>query len=304
MLSLLNLDLQFFSDDDFVDGESELYTAIQDLIGEDDELEDDELEDSEDDDLEDDEEYESDEEDDYEDDEESDDELDDEDVEDDEPQKKVQSKEENARFAAQRRQAEIDKRVQAELDRLKQESPEFLLAKQLSEMYGKPVNEIQAELREAALKKEAQEKNLPLELLRERQADRDKMQTLEQELNQMKYMNWQNQIKADGERLQADFPMLTQEDMDGAVNYILNVARNVDMPLEQAVYAVHGKKIVESMAKAKVQDDLAKQSGRSKKVPLSPRNGKASKTVELSAEESYIAKQFGMTAEDYISYKS
>jgi hypothetical protein len=86
-------------------------------------------------------------EDEYEDDEETDE---DEDDEEDEP--KVQSKEDNAKFAAQRRQQELEARVQAELDKLKAESPEFKLAQQLSKQFGKSPEEIMAEMQEEDLK--------------------------------------------------------------------------------------------------------------------------------------------------------
>lgn len=306
---MLKLNLQFFAEDveddndDFSGGEDDLATAIQTLLNDNDDSDDDDsdsedLEDEDSEDDEDDSDEELDDEEELEDDEDLDDEVK------DDTTKKVQSKEENAKFAAQRRQQELDRRVQAELERLKQESPEFLLAKQLSEMYGRPAEQIMTEMREAALKKEAADKNLPIELLRERQADQQRMQTLEQELHQLKFQNWQTRIQADGEKLKSEYKMLTQEDIDSATNYMLNVVRNVEMPLEEAIFAVHGKKIVESMANAKIQDDLAQQSGRSKKTPLPVKNGNTSNAKSLSAEERYIAKQFGMTTDDYIKFKS
>lgn len=280
--------------DDELSGDEELLKALQSLKdeeNEDDEDADDDEDSDEDDDSEDDE------------DDSEDDEEDQEDEDEEEQPKKKQSKEDNAKFAAQRRQQELEKKVQAELERLKNESPEFQLAKSLSDMYGRPAEEIMAEMKEAQLKAEAKQKGLPLELLRERQADRDKMQTLENELNQLKFQNWQTKIKADTESLKSQYTMLTDEDFDGAIDYILNTVRNVDLPLEQAVYAVHGKKIVEGLANAKQQEKLAKESGRKKKTPLAPNNGKPSKVKGLTAEERYVAKQMGLTEEDYLKYK-
>lgn len=215
-------------------------------------------------------------------------------------QKREQSKEENARFAAQRRQKELEDRLKQEME----QSPEFRLAQQLQQQYGRSAEEIMEAMREEQLKQEAAQKNLPIELLRERQADRDRLQTLENELNQLRFQNWQNQITADTTRLKGQFSFLTDDDMQQATDYILNVAQNVNIPLEQALYAVHGAKIIEHLTNQKVQDNLAEQSGRKRKTPPSPNNGKPSETKSVTAEERYIAKQFGMSVDDYLKYKS
>ncbi len=223
----------------------------------------------------------------------------------DKPQdKKQQTPEENAKFAAQRRQAELDAKVQAELARLKQESPEFLLAKQLSEMYGVAPDVLMQQIQEANLQKEAQERKIPVEELREKQELKNNQARLEQEINQLRFEGWKSKIEVEKTQLQSQFKMLTTEDMDKAVDYMLTVVRNVDMPLEEAVYAVHGKKIVESLAKEKIQDELANQSGRKKKTPPAPNGGKPKDVVSLTDEEHSIARAFGMTDAEYQKYKS
>lgn len=284
-------------------GDEELFNAIKSLVDSKDEDEEDDSEDADtgsdadDDESEDDEEEQDDEEAD------EDDEQEEEEVE-EKPAKK-QSKEDNAKFAAQRRQRELDAKVQAELERLRNESPEFQLAKQLSEMYGKPADVIMAEMREATLRKQAEESKVPYEVLKKQQEADERAERLEQEINQLRYQSWQTQIKSESTRLQEQYTMLTEEDFDQAVNYILNTAKNVDLPLEDAVFAVHGKKIVEGLSKAKVQDQLATESGRKKKTPLAPTNGKpASPAKQLTAEEKSIAKAFGMSEADYLKYKS
>lgn len=289
--------------EDFGGGEEDLFSAIRDLAREDAEL--DSEDDSEDADIEEetdetdlDDADEEDEEDAEEEDEDSED-----DVEEDESTKKVQSKEDNAKFAAQRREQEVQKRVQAELERLKQESPEYKVAQQLSKMYGRPVEQIMQELEEAELQKQAEEEQVPVERLRKERDAIKEAEQLRQELNQVKFQNWQNQINSETTRLLGEYNMLSQEDVDQAVNYILNTAKNVDLPLEDAVFAVHGKKIVQSLGKQQVQNDLAKQSGRVKKTPLAPNNGTPSKSTSLTNEEKYIAKQFGMTVDEYIKFK-
>ena len=110
-------------------------------------------------------------------------------------------------------------------------------------------------------------------------------------------------IDADKVRLKTDYNVLGDSDLDEAVQYVLRT--NVDMPLEQAVYALHGKKIIEALATAKEQEKLAAESGRKKKTPLAPNNGKASQAAKsITAEEKYIAQQLGMSVDDYLKYKS
>jgi hypothetical protein len=299
----LKLDLQLFADEiddneDFTGGEDELISAIRSLK---DEVEDEpEPEDEPEDETPEDEPEDEENEDDILDDDEETDE--DEDDEEDEP--KVQSKEDNAKFAAKRRQQELESRVQAELDKLKQESPEFKLAQQLSKQFGKSPEEIMAEMQEEELKREAEATKIPIERLRQERETADKVNQLEAQLNDLRYQAWQTQINSDKQALQTKYPMLTGEDMDNAVDYILTTLQNVEVPLEQAVYSLHGQKIIEALADQKVQENLAKESGRKKKTPLAPNTTKKSqKLTTLSADEKYAAKVFGMSEEEYEKYK-
>lgn len=222
--------------------------------------------------------------------------------EDQKPKKKVQSKEENARFAAMRRQREMEQKIQAEIERLKQEAPEFQIARTLSEMYGMTPEELVQQLQEAKLQKEAQEKGVPIEFLRERLLEQQRLNQLEEELNLLRFQQWQSRIEADSLKLKQEYNFLTDDDIQEAVDYILNVAQNVDLPLEHAVFAVHGKKIAEALANAKLQEKLAEDSGR-KKTPITPKSGKTSQTRTATAEERYIAQQLGMSVDEYLKYK-
>jgi hypothetical protein len=308
----LKLDLQLFADEvdddeDFAGGEEDLVSAIRDLKTqvEEDDAEDDEYEDESEEEYEDEEEYEEDEDEEFEDEDEyEDDEETDEDEDDEEDEPKVQSKEDNAKFAAQRRQQELEARVQAELDKLKAESPEFKLAQQLSKQFGKSPEEIMAEMQEEDLKREAEATKIPIERLRQERETADKVNQLEAQLNELRYQAWQTQINSDKQALQTKYPMLTGEDMDNAVDYILTTLQNVEVPLEQAVYSLHGQKIIEALADQKVQENLAKDSGRKRKTPLAPNTTKkAQKLTTLSADEKYAAKVFGMSEEEYEKYK-
>jgi hypothetical protein len=308
----LKLDLQLFADEvdddeDFAGGEEDLVSAIRDLKTqvEEDDAEDDEYEDESEEEYEDEEEYEEDEDEEFEDEDEyEDDEETDEDEDDEEDEPKVQSKEDNAKFAAQRRQQELEARVQAELDKLKAESPEFKLAQQLSKQFGKSPEEIMVEMQEEDLKREAEATKIPIERLRQERETADKVNQLEAQLNELRYQSWQTQINSDKQALQTKYPMLTGEDMDNAVDYILTTLQNVDVPLEQAVYSLHGQKIIEALADQKVQENLAKDSGRKRKTPLAPNTTKkAQKLTNLTADEKYAAKVFGMTEDEYEKYK-
>jgi hypothetical protein len=160
------------------------------------------------------------------------------------------------------------------------------------------------QIQEEQLRQEAATRKIPVEELREKQQLKDNQSRLEQEIAMLKYQGWKTTIKSDGARLLGEYKMLTQEDMDAAENYILNVAKNVDLPLEDAVFAVHGKKIVDAMAKGKVQEDLAKQSGRKRNTPPSPNNSKQTKVISLTADEKAMARAFNMSDEEYSKFKS
>lgn len=293
------------ADDNGLSGEDELAAAIRSLLESDNEEDSDEGDDidaqtgaNEDD-------QDSDESDD----EQDDDETDEKDEQSDKQKgkKREQSKEENAKFAQQRREQEVQQRVQAELDKLKQESPEFKLAQQLSKMYNTTPEVMMKQIQETQLQQQSQQSGIPIETLRQQQQNEQEQTNrtlrLEQELNQLKFQSWQTQITADTTKLQAQYKFLEQADFDKAVDYILNTVKNVNVPLEQAVFAVHGQKIVENLANQKVQDDLAKQSGRKAKTPPAPNNGTPTKVTKATAEEKAIAKAFGMTIEDYLKYK-
>lgn len=305
---LLNLDLQRFADDveGSSEGELELASAIRDLAKEDSEspsfedIESEYLEDDEEEEYE--EEYEEEDDEEYED-EDEDEDLEDEDLEDEEDEEveepKRQSKEDNAKFAARRRQQELEQKVQEEI----KNTPEYKLAQKLAKQFGKPIDQILEELEEADIQQEAEErKTSPEQIRREREAN-SRADQLEQQINELKFNQWQTQIKNDTTSILSEYKMLTQEDIDKSVDYILNVAKNVELPLEDAVFAVHGKKIAKAMAKQTIQDDLANQSGRKRKTPLSPTNSKPSSAKSLSADEAYIARQFGMSDDEYRKFK-
>lgn len=294
--------------DNGLSGEEELAAAIKSLLGSDD---DDSDNDNDDDNADDGDDTDDSDDDDSDDADDSDDDTSDDDNQDDQNsdkakgKKREQSKEENAKFAAQRRQQqEIDKQVAEKLEALKLSSPEYQLAKTVADMSGVTPEVALQQIKEAQLVEQSQKTGIPIEHLKAQEATNNKVTSLETEINNLRFQAWDSNIKAETIRLQAQYKMLTAEDFEAAKNYILNTARNVNLPLEDAVYAVHGKKIIENLANSKVQDKLADESGRSKKTPPAPKNGKASKTITATADERYVAKQMGIKIEDYLKYKN
>lgn len=220
-----------------------------------------------------------------------------------EPVKKEQSPEENAKFAEERRQKQLDERLKQEREKWEKDSTESKITQFLAKQYGMTPDKLFEQLQEAQLQKEAQERNVPVELLKERQEFMNKTQQLEQELNKMRFENWRNRIEGEKSTLAKEYPMLNADDMDQAVQFMLGTLRNPEVPLSQAVMAIHGSKIVQSLQEAAKNEALAEISGRAKS-PLPPQGGKPAPTVNLTEEEKFVAQLMGVTEEDYLKYKS
>lgn len=216
-------------------------------------------------------------------------------------EKPKQTPEENAKFADQRRQKQIDDRVAAELKRLQDESPEFKMAKTLSEIYGQPVDVIYQQLEEARLAKQAEQMKVPVEYLKEQEANKQETKSLREQLTQLQFEAWTARVEREETQMKAEYPMLTDEDIFDAKAYLLQRLGR-DVPLDQAIHSLHGKKIIQSLKESTKNETLAEMSGR-KKGALPPQGGKAAPSVSLSADELYIAKQMGMSPEEYHKYK-
>lgn len=222
--------------------------------------------------------------------------------------KKVQTSEENAKFAEMRRQQQIEQRVQEELAKRMQESPEAKLAKQLSEMYGQPPEVIMAQLKERQLQAEAQRTQVPVEVLRQQQMERERQaaQQVEQaqRLQQLEYQLWESRVNTEKANILSEYKgVLTEQDIDGAVEHMLVNLKNPQLPLDQVVYALHGKKIADNLREQARNEALAEVSGRAKN-PVAPNGGgKPANSPVLSEDELYVAKKMGISVEDYIKYK-
>lgn len=218
-----------------------------------------------------------------------------EDVQNQDDQKPVQSPEENARFAEQRRQRQLQQMLE--------NMPEYQLAKQLSDLYGLPPEQLLEKVREEQIRKQAKEQNVPIEFLREQQRIKEENMRTHQELMELKVQLWKSEMDRQSADIKKQYPVLSDEDIQQARLYILETLKNPDIPLEQAVFALHGKKIAEGIKNLSKQDALAEVSGRKRNSVVNTPTGKSNKAVVLTDEERYFAKQFGMTEEEYAKYK-
>ena len=226
-----------------------------------------------------------------------------------EPEKKVQTPEENARFAEERRERQAEERAQKALEKLKENDPAFQAAKLLEELYGAPISQIQAQLQRARMEQIAQREQIPVEAVERienekratEQAQREAAQA-GQELVQIQFAAWEARMGQEGSQLKQQYAVLSDEDLESAKSYILNTARNPNLPLEQAVMAVHGAKITEAIKQNAKTEALAEISGR-KQAPIPPQGGKPAAAATLTDTEKYFAKQMGLTEEEYIKWR-
>lgn len=226
-----------------------------------------------------------------------------------EPEKKVQTPEENARFAEERRERQAEERAQKALEKLKESDPAFQAAKLLEELYGAPISQIQAQLQRARMEQIAQREQIPVEAVerienekRATEQARNEAAQAGQELVQIQFAAWEARMGQEGSQLKQQYTVLSDEDIESAKSYILNTARNPNLPLEQAVMAVHGAKITEAIKQNAKTEALAELSGR-KNTPIPPQGGKPTAAATLTDTEKYFAKQMGLTEEEYIKWR-
>lgn len=225
-------------------------------------------------------------------------ELEDDEIE-EEPEQPKQSREQNAYYAEKRRQEQIEKAVQERL----QQTKEYQTTKLISEMYGVPEHELYDQLYEAKLAKEAQAQNVPVEFVKEREELRKQQLQLQDQLHTIMFQQWQSRVDQEKANLKSQFAMLTDADLDSAAYYMLNDLKRTDLPLENAVFALHGAKILGGLKNTAKNEALAEVSGR-KKSPLPTKSGsKVESAVSLSDEERYVAKKLGLTDKEYSKWK-
>jgi hypothetical protein len=215
----------------------------------------------------------------------------------------TQTSEQNAFYAEQRRQKQLEQRIQQELERERQQAPEFQMAKLLSDMYGMPVDQLYEQLQEAAMQRQAEERGIPLEVAKQLNDYQKQQADLQQQLNLVKYQNWKSRVDSEASNIKNQFPMLSDDELEGAKVYLLDTLKNPEIPLQQAVFAMYGDKITDSLKNLAKQEAMAEISGR-KKGGLPPQSMKTSDEQPLSEEERYIARMMGISEKDYVKYKS
>jgi hypothetical protein len=218
-------------------------------------------------------------------------------------EKKVQTPEENAKFAEQRRAQQVERRVQEELAKLQSTNPAFKLAQTLEKLYGVPVDQIQAKIEEGMIAEEAKQRNVSPEQVRQERNEVAARTQTQAELSIAQFQLWNHRIDAEAIPLKQNLPMITDEDVMSAKAYMIDVLKNPNLPLEQAIYAVHGSKITQSLQSMAKNDALAEVSGRAANS-LPPSGGKGAQPTILTDEEKWVAKNiFKMSEEDYAKYK-
>lgn len=230
-------------------------------------------------------------------------------LEEEKPAKRVQTPEENAKFAEQRRQQQVEQRAEQLVAERMKSSNEFKTAQLLAEMYNVPVDQLYSRLQEARIAKEAEETNAPVETVREKHQAKAEAEQSKEELNRLRtenvqtqYQLWQTRVDGEQSKLQGTYPMLSEDEFKTARNYMLQELKNPNLPLENAVYALYGQKIVAEQARIAKNEALAEISGRAKS-PLPPQGGKTSSGPTLTDDERYVAKKMGISEEDYLRWK-
>lgn len=224
-------------------------------------------------------------------------------------QKRVQTPEENAHFAEQRRQREAKIAENA----LKA-SQEYQIVQMLARMSNKTPEQLMQDLRAAEVQADLQRQGLPPEqalaavpqVLSERQRAEQaqaRVQELETTNIQHEFEKWQNRMATEASAIKTNHPYLTDEDIEQARGYILGTLKNPNVPLEQAVYAVHGQKISQEQRKLIRTEVLAELSGRKGNSPLPPQGGSGSSTEVLTSDERFAAKALGLSDSDYLKWK-
>lgn len=223
------------------------------------------------------------------------------------PQQQEQSKEERARNAERRRQHEASIAQKA-----LENSTEYRAMQALARLSGKSPEQLWQDIYEAQIAQEMQQQygqELPPETVRqvayERQLSYQAQQQQEQvqeQLTQVQFEQWQGRMANEKQAILTAHPYLNDADVDAARDYMLQVIQNPNVPLEQAVYALHGTKILTGQQEKLRTELLAEMSGR-KNTPL-PRQGGATPPAEvLSADERFVAKMLGISEEDYLKHK-
>lgn len=223
----------------------------------------------------------------------------------DEEPAKIQTPEENAFYAEQRRQQQELQRQREFEEQFVQkanETPEFKVAQLLASQYGVPVEQMLQQLEESALEQQAQQQGVPVEFLKQQQETQRQMETLQNQIKQMEFETWLAKQESEAAQIKKDYPFLTDAEIDEARHFMLNDLQTTKMPLSQAVFAKHQTKITSHLREQAKQEALAEISGR-KPNGTAPNVSQSSPESQLTLEERAMAKNLGISEADYLKYK-
>lgn len=210
--------------------------------------------------------------------------------------------EENARNAERRRQQQLQQE-QRIAEQVRAASPEVHLVNKLAQMYGTTPEQIMQNLDNNLLQQQAEREGVPVEYLQRLQQLTSEVEKQREQQTWREFEAWQGRIASEANAIKQDYPMLSDEDIQAAQAYSLNVMKDVNAPLESSVFALYGKKIVQAQREAAENEALAKASGRKAKSVNPTKAGRQAPTDTLSAEEKRVAAELGISEEDYLAYK-
>jgi hypothetical protein len=226
--------------------------------------------------------------------------------EDTEPEDKpTQTPEENAFYAEQRRQqqeAQRQREFEEQFVQKAQETPEFKVAQLLAAQYGVPVEQMLQQLEESQLEQQAQQQGVPVEFLKQQQETQRQMETLQNQIKEMEFKNWMATQEAEAVKIKSEYPFLTDQDINDARHFMLNDLQTTNMNLSDAVFAKHQPKIIAHLKEQAKQEALAEISGR-KANGTAPNVSQSSPESQLTLEERAMAKNLGISEEEYLKYK-
>lgn len=202
----------------------------------------------------------------------------------------------NARNAQRRRDNEAYK--QRIVDEYRQKAPEVQLAEQLAQMYGTDVNTLLAKAQEAQVAQLAKQQGIPVQVMQQQMALQQQIAEMQQRNLQYEYREWERDVVNQFSQLKKDYPVLTDDDLNEAKEYAFTQLRNVELPMEQVVMALHGRKIMESSRKSEYNNALAEASGRMNQPTVT---GQAPQNIDsgLTDAQKAAAKALGLSEADY-----
>lgn len=227
------------------------------------------------------------------------------------PEDKEASKPDQNSINAQRRREHEAKIAQKAIEN----SVEYKLIKEMADVAGITVEQLQRNIQAAKVAKELHAQGMPEDQIpaaAERIADeRAKTQAalaeaerLQQQDTANQFQQWQTRIENETAQVKAEYPFLTEDDILASMDFMINVAKNPNLSVQQVVNAVHGQKIIDAKLEQLRTEELAKISGRIKGAAPAPQSNRAPDAGDdLTADEKFMAKMMKISEDEYKKWK-